>query len=147
MNAMVVLTICIACLVIVGCGGSKTTSTSTPAPAQPTTNAQLTTVVAKPGSPLPTSASADGKLVVSGGRLGDLATAAMHTTPGASCSIVYIHPSGKVSTQGGLTPKAAGADGSVSWTWLISPQTVPTGTGTVTVTCGSDKESASITIR
>jgi hypothetical protein len=139
MKATVAIAICIALLGIIGCGGGSTsTSHPTVAPAAP--------IGANPPTSRLRSTSPDGQLVVMGGRLGDLATATLKTTPSTSCSIVYILPSGQVSTDDRLTQKAARADGIVSWTWLISPQTVPTGTGTVTVTCGNDNESATITI-
>ena len=70
----------------------------------------------------------------------------MHTTPGASCSILYTHPSGKPSTAAGLDPKTADPDGTVTWTWLISPNTLPLGKGSVKVTCGDDIATTTITI-
>ncbi len=86
------------------------------------------------------------RLTVTGGAIGGTASARMHTTPGASCTITYIHPSGKTSTLSALAPKTAGSTGVVSWTWSIDPATKPPGQGTVTVACGSDQATQSITI-
>jgi hypothetical protein len=78
--------------------------------------------------------------------LGGLATLSAQTSPGALCSIVYRHPSGKISTIMGLDPKAAGSDGAVSWTWQISTGTKPVGNGLVTVTCDDASVEATIVI-
>ncbi len=79
--------------------------------------------------------------------LGGMATLTAQTSAGASCSIVYKHPSGKVSTAPGLTPQTAGSDGTVSWTWLISAGTRPAGTGTATVTCNGASAQTSLVIQ
>lgn len=71
----------------------------------------------------------------------------VQTSPGASCSIVYTHPSGKTSTATGLDPKTADANGTVTWTWLISQQTQPLGNGKVLVTCGGKSAEATIVIQ
>ena len=71
----------------------------------------------------------------------------VQTSPGASCSIVYTHPSGKTSTATGLDPKTADADGTVTWTWLISKQTQPLGNGKVLVTCGGKSAEAIIAVQ
>ncbi|MEO8458823.1 MAG: hypothetical protein ABI559_13555 [Chloroflexota bacterium] len=78
---------------------------------------------------------------------GQNATVAVKTSPGASCSIVYTHPSGKTSTATGLDPKTAGADGTVSWTWLIATTTKPLGNGKVLVTCGGKSAQSTIVIK
>jgi hypothetical protein len=64
---------------------------------------------------------------------GNNATMSAQTLPGASCSIVVMLPSGRASTAAGLGPKVAGADGKVSWTWLVGGTTA-TGAGSITVT-------------
>ena len=118
------------------CGGTGKSATGvTPAP------------TSAPRSPPTTPVTnVSGKLTVTGGAQGARASATMHTTPGASCSIVYYHPSGKKSTEPGLEPKTAAPDGTVTWIWRIAPKTVPQGRGTVVVTCGSETGSAAITI-
>ena len=78
--------------------------------------------------------------------LGGFATLTAQTSPGALCSIVYKHPSGKISTVMGLDPKAAGSDGAVSWTWQIVTGTKPVGNGLVTVTCDDVSAEATIVI-
>lgn len=140
------------------CGGNAKTS-PTPTPAAKTAAAATAPAASKTPSPAPAAsvvpassagaatvgiAGAD-KLTVTGGAPGGTASATIHTTSRASCSIVYTHPSGKVSTAQGLTPKTAGADGAASWTWKIDP-TTKVGNGTVAVTCGTAKTSAPITI-
>lgn len=96
-------------------------------------------------SPTASPSTGSAQLLVSGGQLGAMANASIHTSPGTLCSIVYTHPSGQVSTAQGLDPKTAGPDGNVSWSWLINPTTT-LGSGNVSVTCGSDQASAPITI-
>ncbi len=76
---------------------------------------------------------------------GNMASLTAHTSPGAYCSITYITPSGTTSTAAGLFAQYADGAGNVTWTWLISGNTNP-GTGSVTVYCGSQVATASITI-
>src|SRR5207245_10072449 len=71
----------------------------------------------------------------------------VQTAPRASCSIVYTHPAGKTSTASGLDPKTADANGTVTWTWLISQQTQPLGNGKVLVTFGGKSAEATIVIQ
>lgn len=85
------------------------------------------------------------RLAVQGGAPGDIASATMHGSPGVSCSISYTHPSGKASVAQGLDPQKVGADGTVSWSWVIDSQTTA-GTGTVAVSCGADQISLPIVI-
>lgn len=94
---------------------------------------------------VPVPVPGDSKLSVQGGAPGTVASATMHASPGAVCSITYTHPSGQASVADGLSPKTVGADGTVSWSWAISNQTIP-GTGTVAVTCGSDQATVPIVI-
>jgi hypothetical protein len=133
--------------VTVACGSGKGVPTQTGgSTAIPSASSPLVTAVL-PVTPYAVEVSTDGKLNVTGGPIGAVARATMKTTPGVTCSIIYTHPSGTVSTQNGLDPKPAGADGTVSWEWLISPTTILTGAkGSVTVTCGPDTATAPITI-
>ena len=78
---------------------------------------------------------------------GQTANIKVQTSPGASCSIVYTHPSGKASTAAGLDPTTADANGTVTWTWLISKQTQPLGNGKVLVTCSGKSAEATIAIQ
>jgi hypothetical protein len=71
---------------------------------------------------------------ISGGAPGTAAAVVIRTSPGASCSIGYVTPSGSASHASGLTLRTAGPDGLVVWAWQIGPSTRQ-GTGTVTVTC------------
>jgi endonuclease YncB( thermonuclease family) len=77
---------------------------------------------------------------------GGTATLTAQAWPGASCSISYVTPAGNPSTAQGLTPKTAGSDGFISWTWVIGSRTRP-GTGQVTVTCDGVSASTAIEIR
>ena len=52
---------------------------------------------------------------------------------GAVCDPGVIYKSGDSSAQG-LEPKAAGGDGTLSWTWKVGSRTTP-GTWTVYVNC------------
>jgi hypothetical protein len=69
-----------------------------------------------------------------GARPGGTATLSAQAPPGASCSISYFTPAGTNSTAQGLVTKTAGANGSVSWSWVIGTATRPD-TGSVTVSC------------
>jgi hypothetical protein len=133
--------------VAVACGSGKGVSTQTGGlTGTPSTPVSQVPVVV-PVTPYPAEVSADGKLSVTGGPIGAVARATMKATPGVTCAIVYKHPSGTLSTQNGLDAKPAGADGTVSWDWLISPTTRLTGAkGSVTVTCGADSATAPITV-
>jgi len=74
------------------------------------------------------------------------ATVVAQTSPGASCSITYVVPSGNVSEASGLGPATANASGSVQWTWKIGGSTAP-GTGTITVRCAGASAQTSIIIQ
>jgi hypothetical protein len=76
---------------------------------------------------------------------GNNATVSAQTLPGASCTIVVMLPSGKASTAAGLGPKVAGADGKVSWTWLVGGTTA-TGVGSISVTATSGANTAQDTV-
>jgi hypothetical protein len=129
--------------------GSATLSTnslaSSPAPSRSAVpTAAPTATVPTPGRSAPGSVTITS--LTSPVTLGGFATLTAQTSPGALCSIVYKHPSGKVSTIMGLDPKAAGSDGGVSWTWQISTGTKPVGNGLVTVTCNNASVEATIVI-
>jgi hypothetical protein len=84
-------------------------------------------------------------ITVQGGQRGGEATVSVQAMPGAQCSIAYTTPSGRKSTAAGLEDKSADANGNVTWSWLIGDRT-KSGTGTISVTCGSAKASADIVI-
>jgi len=111
--------------------------TATPLPTEPPTpNQPPATEEPQPTEPPPTQPvpSTTVQLTVVGAPPGGNASASVQTSPGASCSITYVTPSGAVSGAQGLEPKTADANGFASWTWKIGPSTKP-GTGTVKVTC------------
>jgi micrococcal nuclease len=72
---------------------------------------------------------------------GNRATAAVSTSPRASCSIVVEYKSGP-SKAAGLGARAASGAGKVSWTWLVGTRTTP-GDWPVTVSCSSGSQSRS----
>jgi hypothetical protein len=85
---------------------------------------------------------------VTGGPPGGLASVAVQSAPGTTCSIQYVTPAGSKSTakgQGAGVFKTIGQDGSASWSWDIGPSTRP-GTGSVTATCSTGTVTAPITI-
>jgi hypothetical protein len=128
-------------LALVACGGdSSNSATPTPATASVSPATPQASASSGPAGSSATASAASGPgvritSITSPVALGGMATLTAQTSPGASCSIVYIHPSGKTSTARELTPKSAASDGKVAWTWLISTGTSPVGDGTVTVTC------------
>lgn len=65
--------------------------------------------------------------------------------PNSKASVSVTYPSGRVSQAKGLTPRTAGTDGRVEWTWLVSGNTTP-GEATVTVEAGQKKASAALWI-
>jgi len=70
---------------------------------------------------------------------------AAQTLPGAVCFARARLPSGNYSQAQGLQVKpTAGADGNVSWTYGTTSRTTP-GTGTYTVTCSLNGQSATAT--
>ena len=92
------------------------------------------------------TASAPPTISTTGSAPGGTAHATAKAAPGLTCTIVYVHPSGKTSVAAGLDPAVVGPDGVASWSWLISATTTPLGDGTVTVTCGGVSASAPIKI-
>lgn len=102
-------------------------------------------------SPAGSSAPADGEVsivsVTSPVGLGATASLTARANPGANCTIVYTHPSGKTSVATGLEPKPAGSDGTVTWSWGISTNTKPVGNGSVTVTCDGKSAETPIVIQ
>jgi hypothetical protein len=85
-------------------------------------------------------------VTVRGASPGGNASVTIHAEPGATCSIIYTTPAGTKSNASGLSSKTADAQGVVSWTWLIGPNTKP-GTGTITVECNGKSASTDIVIR
>ena len=74
--------------------------------------------------------------------LGGVAHLEAKTSPGASCVIAVVWPSGNKSGAGGLkTNPTAGADGLVSWDWNVASTTKP-GTAKTTMTCTLNGTSA-----
>jgi hypothetical protein len=142
MKSVVPMLSCLVALVALGACGGAGKSAATPTPPDPVVAASPSAA----GSPILPSTNAASNLSVTGGPIGGMASATMHTAPSAACTITYIHPSGKTSTLKALAPKTAGPDGVVSWTWMIDPGTKPPGQGTVTVVCGSDKATQPVTI-
>ncbi len=155
-GAMLMVTLAAA---LAGCGGGSATiqsPTVEPSVAQSTSPGIARTAT---NSPTPRGASASPATssgpstevsilsVTSPVHLGETVTLTARSTPGVTCSIEYVHPSGKTSTEPQLTPKAVGSDGTVSWSWPISPGTKPVGTGTVTVTCNGASSQTQILIQ
>ena len=146
-------------IALTGCGGgSATTPTPSikPSAAQSASPTVARTAITSP-TPPGTSASAGASSspspavsilsVNSPVHLGETVTLTARSTPGVTCSIQYVHPSGKASTEPQLIPKAVGIDGTVSWSWPISPGTRPLGTGTVSVTCNGASTQTQILIQ
>ena len=67
------------------------------------------------------------------------------TSPGASCSIDFITPSGNASRALGLEPRSADSTGQAHWSWRVGPST-RRGTAQVTVTCDGARASAPLAI-
>lgn len=153
-GAMLMVTLAAA---LAECGGSATTPTPS---VKPTAARSASPIVAFTSTSSPTppagSASPAGSpspspavsilSVNSPVHLGETVTLTARATPGATCSIQYVHPSGKTSTEPQLTPKTVGSDGTVSWSWPISPATRPLGTGTVSVICNGESSQTQILI-
>jgi hypothetical protein len=112
--------------------------TATPVPPTATPKPAPT---AAPAAPL----AATLILTVHGTSPGRSASAEVQTVAGATCSIIYIVPSGRKSTAQGLENKTADAKGYVFWSWLISGNTGH-GTGSVSVTCNGVTKTEPITI-
>jgi|GEM_PF-469970 len=99
-----------------------------------------------PTSVAPPSSSTTLRFIsVQGAAPGGEASVTVQNSAGMSCSIAYVTPAGTTSTAQGLEAKNTDADGLASWTWRIGGGTNP-GVGTVTVTCGGESASATITI-
>jgi hypothetical protein len=86
-------------------------------------------------------------VTVQGASPGGSASVTIHAEPGATCcSIIYTTPAGTRSKASGLGSKTANAQGTVSWTWFIGPNT-RSGTGKITVECNGKNASMDIVIR
>ena len=144
---------------LAGCGGG---SAASPTPSiKPSAALSASPTVARTATSSPTppgpSASAGASSSPTSGvsilsvnspvHLGETVTLTARSTPGVTCSIEYVHPSGKASTEPQLIPNVVGSDGTVSWSWPISPGTRPLGTGTVTVTCNGSSAQTQILIQ
>jgi hypothetical protein len=77
---------------------------------------------------------------------GAYASAAVQTSPGAVCSIVYVVPSGRISTAQGLDVQTADGSGVCRWRWKIGTNTNP-GTGSVRITANGVTQSFPIVIQ
>lgn len=92
-------------------------------------------VVAKTGIPIGTTPITVAFTTVTGAAPGGTASATVHTSPFAVCAIDYFGPKGADRDElGALHRKQVDANGNVSWSWLIAPNT-PAGNGTVAVSC------------
>jgi hypothetical protein len=144
---------------LAGCGGGSATTPTPSIKPSAALSASPTVAPTATGSPTPPGASPNAGpssspsaavsilSVNSPVHLGETVTLTARSTPGVTCSIEYIHPSGKASTEPQLIPKAVGIDGTVSWSWPISPGTRPLGTGTVSVTCNGASSQTQILIQ
>ncbi len=155
-GAMLMVTLAAA---LAGCGGGSATTQSPTV--EPTVARSASPGIARTATSSPTPPGASASPATSSGpstevsilsvtspvHLGETVTLTARSTPGMTCSIEYIHPSGKTSTEPQLTPTAVGSDGTVSWSWPISPGTRPLGTGTVTVTCNGSSAQTQILIQ
>jgi hypothetical protein len=66
-------------------------------------------------------------------RHGRVASIEIRTAPNALCTIAVIYKSG-ASRAKGLSPKQAGSQGSVAWSWIVGTRTTP-GTWPIIVNC------------
>jgi hypothetical protein len=116
--------------------GIPLTPTATP---RPTTSAAT---AARPTT-APASLAVRLTMVPSSVTAGSGATVAARTSAGATCTISFTLPSGRVSTVAALLQsKTADRSGAVSWTWTITSSTKP-GTARVAVRCSLGGRSAS----
>lgn len=76
---------------------------------------------------------------------GQTAGLSAQASPGASCSLDVVLPSGRHSTAAGLGAQTADAGGGLTWTWRIG-STTGAGTATATVTCPGGSASATFQI-
>ena len=112
-------------------GASPTNPAPTEAPTAQVTSAPAPPVVTPP----PVAFGVTFVSLPDPAPLGGVASLSAKTSPGATCAIVVIWPSGNKSGAGGLkTTPTAGADGIVSWSWNVASTTKP-GTAKATVTC------------
>jgi len=125
-------------LTVLGAGTPSSPGTSAPVPS-----------VEPPGdtSGVPQPAPATGVIFtsVTGAAPGGTARVSVQTSPGASCTIAYVTPSGTTSRAQGLGPQIADADGVITWSWDIGPSTRP-GIGSVTASCGGQSATSPIPI-
>jgi hypothetical protein len=147
-----------ATLVVAACGGggssapttnvtSTVSSSASPHSSTAATNAPSSAVSSPASSSSPNAGQVSIVSLTTPVGLGATATLTASAIRGLTCTIVYIHPSGKTSVAAELIPKVVGSDGLVSWSWLISPGTAPVGIGKVTVTCNGVSAEAPIAIQ
>ena len=110
------------------------------------TNAPTVEPTAKPATVAPTQAPAAALAlqivsVTSPIAKGANATLSAKTSPGASCTIAVYYKT--KSTAAGLTPKAADANGDVSWAWKVGASTTP-GVWRIVVTASKDGKKVSV---
>jgi len=115
----------------------------------PTTTITLTpTIILEPSqTPKPSTVSEFEVIEISNEvSVGDIAGATIKTQPGASCNLVYVVPSGRISTAGGVGPQTADEEGNCDWSWKIGTTTKP-GTGSIRITGNGVTKSFSIIIK
>jgi hypothetical protein len=131
--------------------GVTSSASSSAAPSTPRASAGTRPSQTTAPGPSDSSAPGGGEVsivsVTSPVSLGATASLTARANPGANCTIVYTHPSGKTSVAAGLEPTTAGRDGTVAWSWLISNQTNPVGNGSVIVTCDGKSAQTPIVIQ
>lgn len=76
---------------------------------------------------------------------GNYETLRAHASPGTSCTLTVVLPSGYTSEASGLGEDTANASGTLAWNWWVSSDTDP-GTAHATVTCGSHSAATAFTI-
>ncbi len=117
------------------CGAPKAVEvkpTAAPLPFAPVVPVSPPTATSVPAPP---TVASPRFLSVNGASLGGTASVSVQTAPGAMCTLVYVTPSGSISTAQGVGSKYADANGQAYWSWKIATST-HAGTGTVRVTCG-----------
>lgn len=127
-------------LVIAGCGGGapRVNTQATEAHDRALTAAAATEAAYVPPTPTPFPTPLSSGVIITdveGAAPGKMATVRARAVPGASCDIVYIHPSGKASGAKELMPKTADPQGNLLWRWQVSETTNP-GQGLIIVRCG-----------
>jgi hypothetical protein len=76
---------------------------------------------------------------------GQEVTLKVQTGASQGCSPTHLLPNGKVSGAAGLGPRLTDGGGSVTWTFVIPPDT-PTGEGSVRVICAGNVVAAPLVV-